>query len=184
LANSPAFRLAGELDMNRTKHLLVGAICAALWVSPGLAQEGTDPSAPAPEVNAVEIVRYEDEHSHASLEPARLDGKPGLAVIFKGTDDLHYYARAETAPAAGMQLKVAATSDRITFGDTVLPAWNIFTDPAGQKVEVYAGDFTVFVPLREDSIAGAAGKAKVTVRIAGIACTSMICLAPFEPPST
>ncbi len=166
--------------MNRTTHLLVCAICAALWVSPGLAQEGTNPSTSAPEADAVEIVRYEDEYSHASLVPARLDGKPGLAVVFKGTDDLHYYARAETVPAAGLQLKVEATSDSVKFGAALFPAWEIFVDLTGQEVEVYAGDFTVFIPIREESVAGPAGKARVTVQIAGLACTSKICLAPFE----
>ena len=49
----------------------------------------------------VEIVRYEDQSSRAHIEPARLEDKPGLAVVFEGTKDLHYYARDETAPAPG-----------------------------------------------------------------------------------
>ncbi len=133
--------------------------------------------APAPEADTVEIVRYEDEYSRARLAPARLGDKRGLAVVFKGTHDLHYYARAETAPVPGLQLKVEATSDRIEFGHAIFPAWEIFNDPTGAKVEVYAGDFTVFIPLQEDAVAGAA---EVTVRVAGVACTSMICLARFE----
>jgi hypothetical protein len=54
----------------------------------------------------VELVRLEKEFSSARLEPARMAGEAGVAVIFEGTDDLHYYAKAETAPAAGFELKV------------------------------------------------------------------------------
>ncbi|OHB63023.1 MAG: hypothetical protein A2Y76_14415 [Planctomycetes bacterium RBG_13_60_9] len=108
-----------------------------------------------------------------------MDGTPGLAVIFEGTQDLHYYARAETAPAPGLQLKVEATAPGIEFGEPVFPEWELFDDPTGQKIEVYVGDFTVFVPIRESSIRATA-KADVTVQIAGIACTSKLCLQPFD----
>ena len=97
---------------------------------------------------AAEIVRFEQEYSQARLEPARLDGRPGIAVVFEGTEDLHYYARPETAPAAGLELKITAESDTLEFGETVLPAWTIFDDPTGQKIQVYVGDFTAFIPIR------------------------------------
>ncbi|MHC4632278.1 MAG: hypothetical protein ACYS9C_13570 [Planctomycetota bacterium] len=89
----------------------------------------------------VELARVEKEFSSAHLEPARMGGEPGIAVIFKGTDDLHYYAKAETAPAAGFELKVEAKSDDFRFGQALFPKWEIITDPADNKVEVYAGHF-------------------------------------------
>jgi len=170
--------------MNRTKRLLVCAVCMALSAAPSLARNREDVRTPAPGTDAVELVRYEDESSHARLEPARLDGKSGLAVVFEGTDDLHYYARAETAPSLDLRLKVEAASDGIKFGDAVFPAWKVFTDPAGRKVEVYAGNFTVFVPILGESSAGTARDTRVTVRVTGIACTSKLCLRPFEKTLT
>jgi len=143
---------------------------------------------------SVELVKYKKEFSSARLEPARMGAKSGVAVIFEGTDDLHYYAKAETAPAAGLELKVEVESDDFSFGRPVFPKWSIFTDPLGTKVEVYVGRFTVFVPIKaatrqslpEDDFpvepleAPEAMPGDVIVRISGLACTSMICLPPFE----
>jgi thiol:disulfide interchange protein DsbD len=114
-----------------------------------------------------------------------MGGEPGVAVIFDGTDDLHYYAKAETAPAAGFELKVEAKSDDFRFGQALFPKWQLFTDPIGSKVEVYAGHFTVFVPMKAETDTAptkttAIDQANVKVKISGIACTSMVCLPPFE----
>ena len=117
------------------------------------------------------------------LEPARRNSQPGIAVIFEGTDDLHYYARPETAPAPGFELKVEAKSEGFDFGKAVFPRWSIFRDPLGKQVEVYAGNFTVFVPIETVRAAAeitAIGESDVKVKISGIACTSMACLSPFE----
>ncbi len=139
----------------------------------------TDPTTP------VELARAEKEFSSAHLEPARMGGEFGIAVIFEGTDDLHYYAKAETAPAAGFELKVEAKSDDFRFGQAIFPKWEIITDPTGSKVEVYAGHFTVFVPMKTKTDKAPAEttvieQGSVRVRITGIACTSMVCLQPFE----
>jgi thiol:disulfide interchange protein len=133
----------------------------------------------------VELVRVEKEFSSAHLEPARMGGEFGIAVIFEGSDDLHYYAKAETTPAAGFELKVEAKSDDFRFGQPLFPKWEIITDPADNKVEVYAGHFTVFVPTKTKTDKAPAettviDQASVRVRISGIACTSMVCLPPFE----
>jgi len=131
----------------------------------------------------VELIRYEQEFSSASLEPARMGRQVGLAVIFTGTHDLHYYALAETAPAPGLELKVEAKSDDFAFGDAVFPQWEIFTDPVGKKVEVFAGDFIVFIPIEKINVSTSTNeidKSDVEVKISGIACTSKICLSPFE----
>ncbi len=131
----------------------------------------------------IELVRSEKEFSSARLEPARIGEKAGIAVIFEGTDDLHYYAKAETAPAPGLELKVQAESNDFTFGEVIFPKWHLFTDPLNKKIEVYEGNFTVFVPITEVSAptdTTLTDKGNVEVRISGIACTSKICLPPFE----
>ena len=132
----------------------------------------------------VEIVRHESQYSRAHVELARLGDKPGLAVVFEGTNDLHFYASDETAPAPGLKLKVEATADTLRFDPAVFPKWEIFNDDAIGKIQVYVGNFTVFLPFRQESISLAGQKAAVTVRIAGIACTSQLCLPPFEKTLT
>ncbi len=159
--------------------LVVCAIGAALLGGLGSAVAEATQGA-----DAVEIVRYESQYSRAHVEPARLDDKPGLAVVFEGTKDLHFYASDETAPAPGLKLKVEATSDALRFEPAVFPKWEVFNDAAIGKIQVYVANFTVFVPIRQESISSAGQKAAVTVQIAGIACTSQLCLPPFEKTVT
>ncbi len=130
-----------------------------------------------------ELVRSEKEFSSARLEPAQMGPKAGIAVIFEGTDDLHYYAKPETAPAAGLELKVEAKSDDFAFGQALFPKWHLFTDPLDNKIEVYAGHFTVFIPItavKAPTKTTVIEEGDIEVRISGIACTSKICLPPFE----
>jgi len=159
--------------MKKTKHILCFVFCVgwAIWGSPGWGMN-------IPE--ATQIVRFESEESTAHLTPARWEGRPGIAVVFRGTQDLHYYARSETAPAPGMQLKITATSNDLRFDAAVLPEWSLFDDPLGQQIEVYVGDFIAFVPIREESIPADKSEIPVPVEITGIACTSQLCLPPFE----
>lgn len=128
----------------------------------------------------VEIARYEDEFSSAMLEPAQYDGRKGIAVVFSGTEDLHYYAREETTPAPGLQLIIDVQSPTLDFDKPVFPEWEIFRDPIGIDVEVYVGDFAVFVPFAESVELEGKEPADVTVKLTGIACTSKLCLSPFE----
>jgi thiol:disulfide interchange protein len=148
-------------------------------------QNSTEPGSTInPDVTtSIELVRSGKEFSSARLEPAHMDSKTGIAVIFEGTDDLHYYAKAETAPAAGLELKVEAKSDNFDFGQTLFPKWHLFTDPLNNKIEVYEGNFTVFIPIttvKTPTKTAVIDKGDIEVKIAGIACTSKICLPPFE----
>ena len=166
--------------MKGLSYTLLVVFWAALCGTSAVAQDSVAANPPEPRADATRIVQHEDEVSYVHLKPARRDDQPGLAVVFEGTDDLHYYARSETAPAPGLQLKVSAEADGIEFGEAIFPDWEPFRDALGQDVEVYVGDFVVFVPILTDSLADAQGSVDVTVKIAGIACTSMLCLPPFE----
>lgn len=131
--------------------------------------------------NTVELARYGQEFSSAHLEPSRMGSRSGIAVIFEGTEDLHYYARPQTAPGEGLDLKVEAKSDILSFAEPVFPKWEFFQEPTGGKVEVYAGNFTVFIPFDFESMGAVElEEADIEVKITGVACTSNICLAPFE----
>jgi len=136
--------------------------------------------ASAADANAVEIARHEAEFSSVRFEPARMGGQAGIAAIFEGTHDLHYYASPKTAPAPGFELKIKATSEDLEFGDPVFPKWQVITDPVGTKVEVYAGNFTVFLPIKSANAGAESKVSNVQVKITGITCTSALCLPPFE----
>jgi thiol:disulfide interchange protein len=171
-----------------SKHTLLTGVLWTLWISVFTCPvSGQNTNQLSSEVNldaatVVELVKHEKEFSSVRLEPARLDDKAGLAVIFEGTDDLHYYAKAGTAPAPGFELKVQAKSDSFDFGPALFPKWHLFTDTLGKEIEVYEGNFNIFVPIKTvkalpETLTSVAG---VQIRISGIACTSKVCLPPFE----
>ena len=133
---------------------------------------------------SVEIARSENEVSSAYLVPARMAESHGIAVIFEGTDDLHYYAVASAANA-GYNLKLEAKSDVFTFDEVIFPKWGTFFDKALEKsIEVYSGNFSVFIPIAAVTAKSDADQliklVDVEVKITGVACTSKICLPPFE----
>jgi len=130
----------------------------------------------------VVLAKHKTESSGVRVEPARLDSTHGIALIFEGTDDLHYYAEPDTAPAPGLELKVKAESDQFEFGPAVFPQPEPFTDSLGRKIKVYEGRFAVFLPIIgvKSTAAATVEKARVEVTISGIACTSRVCLSPFE----
>lgn len=144
--------------------------CVLLANSCGWGQNtSTIPTSP------VKLTGNEQQSSSARLEVARMDGQAGIAVIFEGPNELHYYARAETAPAASFELKVEAKSENFVFGKPVLPKWDIIVDPLGKNVEVYAGRFTVFVPIKTVKVPTEL-TGRVEVKISGQACTDIVCL--------
>jgi thiol:disulfide interchange protein len=131
----------------------------------------------------VELARYEQEFSSVRLEHARMNSHFGIAVVFEGTDDLHYYAKADTAPAPEYKLTIQAKSNDFDFDDVVFPKWKLFEDPVGKQVEVYSGHFIVFIPIvtiRAPTPVTVIEQGDVEVTISGMACTSTICLQPFE----
>jgi len=132
---------------------------------------------------AVELVRYQEQFSTTRVEPSRMGQYNGVAIIFEGTDDIHYYAKSETAPAPGFELKVEAKSDDFWFGEPLFPKWHVFTDGLGNKIEVYSGRFTIFVPIKAvkaPTKTAVIEQGDIEIKISGIGCTSMVCLPPFE----
>ncbi|MHC5191070.1 MAG: protein-disulfide reductase DsbD family protein, partial [Planctomycetota bacterium] len=125
------------------------------------------------------ITKYEDQTSSASVRPVRVNGQAGVAVEFEGTDDLHYYATAEGAPAPHLKLKVSAAADGVGFSPAIFPEHVYFNDAVKGKIEVFVGNFTVFIPLAGEPVLNAAKPKNATVTIEGIACTSELCLSPF-----
>ncbi|MHC4266606.1 MAG: protein-disulfide reductase DsbD family protein, partial [Planctomycetota bacterium] len=160
-----------------TKAILSSLICVAVLNINLWAQQNPEPVTSS---DAVRIVSNLKEFSDAQIKPAKMDGQKGLSVIFQGSDDMHYYAKSETAPAPNLQLKIIADSNDFKFGKTMLPQWGIFKDLTGKDVEVYVGNFKAFLPIIETVETALENPSDVTVKITGIACTSQICLPPFE----
>ncbi len=159
--------------MEGIRNVLVFVVCAVLWSSGAFAQDGP-----------TEIVRSELEQSTAHLKAAQWEGRSGIAVVFEGTEDIHYYARRETAPGPGLELTITATADGLEFEKAILPAWKIVEDPTGRQVEVYVGNFSVFIPIRAESTPADKKEIAAAVQITGIACTSAMCLPPFDQTLT
>ncbi len=125
------------------------------------------------------------QESYVHAYGAKMGDQPGIAVEFEGTDDLHFYANPETSIAPDLVLRAQAASDAIEFADGIYPEVEFFSDPAlNKQVEVWIGDFVIFLPFA-DSSQGTAGwsesaQVDAAVTVTGIACTSMVCLQPFE----
>ncbi|MHC4188028.1 MAG: hypothetical protein ACYSRQ_07535, partial [Planctomycetota bacterium] len=104
------------------KAILSSLICVAAFNINLLAQPNPEP---VTSPDAVRIVSYNKEFSYAQIEPAQMDGQKGLSIIFQGSDDMHYYAKSETAPAPDLQLKIIAESDYLEFDEAMFPKWDI-----------------------------------------------------------
>ncbi len=127
----------------------------------------------------IELVRYEQQVSGVTFMTGERQDHIGMVVVFKGTEDLHYYADANSAPLPGLELTVSPSSAQLTFAQAVYPRPVPYSDPALNKpINVYVGDFEVFLPILQTP--KQAGPFEVLVTIKGIACTSQICLAPFS----
>ncbi len=162
----------GMTEMNAKKHILACAVFVTCLGGAALGATG---------VETIEMARVESEYSYVQLRVARVDDQPTLAVVFTGTDDLHYYARSETAAAPGSNLKIRPSAEGVTFGEPVFPDWEQFYDLAQEKnVEVYVGNFEILVPV----LSKPTEPATLAVQITGMACTSQVCLRPFEKALT
>lgn len=127
----------------------------------------------------VEITRHEDQHSVAKLIAVRYNNTPAVAVKFTGTDDLHFYADPATAPAPDLILKAVPQTANLQFSNTLYPRPSLFYDASYKKeIEVYVGDFYLILPII--SYPEQSQPLTVTVQLTGIACTSKLCLRPFD----
>ncbi len=157
----------------RTKQL------TRLWILGILICAGPIIARAENETGLIGIYEYETERSGVRLYLDIQDGQRGITAAFEGTDDLHYYATEDGAPAPGLNLKLSAAGEGIAFAPAVFPEYTIFEDPGlGKEVPVHVGNFKVFIPalsgLDQDT------SARIEVSLSGIACTSKLCLMPFR----
>jgi len=161
--------------MKRGMTILVCAI--SLWMSWSAGAQ-----LPVPE-GYTQLAASGDEFSAAKLVAARTQGQDGVGVLFEGSEDLHYYADAESAPLEGMELTLVAEAEGLIFGTPILPQSNLFRDPAlDETINVFVGQFQVFIPLT--SVPDPAQTYSVKLTIDALTCTSTACLPPFTQSLT
>ena len=123
-------------------------------------------------------VRVEQQY-----KTVRPEGQSALAVHFKLKKDWHFYASAKTAPGQ-MNLKIEPSArGSIEFSEVILPKWHMYFDKVSeQKLEVFSGDFTVYVPFSVAS--DASGKVPIEIKLAGAICSDELCRAFEEKLAT
>ncbi|MBN2589459.1 MAG: thioredoxin family protein [Sedimentisphaerales bacterium] len=152
--------------------ILLSVFCA--WGN----ENGSNSAIPDTNSASILFAEYEQEYSKIHIEPARLNSQFGFVAIFEGTSDLHYYANPETAPVPEYILTIKAESDDFTFDEPNLPQSKIFNDPLGNQADVYAGNFTVFIPIQNYE-SPETSTSTINITISGQVCTSATCLLPI-----
>ncbi|ARN57006.1 protein-disulfide reductase DsbD family protein [Sedimentisphaera salicampi] len=127
----------------------------------------------------VEIISYQDYTSAAEAGLVRgSKNRLAVEVDFTGSEVIHYYADQSTAPG-GRVLSVSLADPDLSAGSAVYPETSLYVDKQGKSYEVYEGDFSVYIPVKQE-----AEKSGADVIIEGIGCAGDTCLPPFEKSLT
>ena len=132
--------------------------------------------AESPDVIKTETVTIGVEQQYELVRPG---GKSALALRFEAKEGWHLYASEETAPG-GMNLKVRPEGpDYISFGEAIFPESHSYFDKTlNLKLEVYSGEFTVYVPFTVAEISGGQQEVTVEVEVEGAVCSDIQCRVP------
>jgi thiol:disulfide interchange protein len=130
----------------------------------------------SPDVIKTETVTISVEQQYGSVRPG---GKSALALRFEAKEGWHLYASEETAPG-GVNLKIRpAGPDYIIFGEAIFPESHSYFDKTlNLKLEVYSGEFTVYVPFTVAETSSGQQEATVEVGIEGAVCSGIQCRVP------
>lgn len=130
----------------------------------------------SPDVIKTETVTIGVEQQYESVRPG---GKSALALRFEAKEGWHLYASEETA-SGGMNLKIRpAGPDYISFSEAIFPESHSYFDKTlNLKLEVYSGEFTVYVPFTVAETSGGQQEATVEIGIEGAVCSDIQCRVP------
>jgi len=136
---------------------------------------------PAPgNIIKTDVVTISIEQQYDVVQPG---SKSALAVHFELKEDWHFYASVETAPG-GMSLKIKPLAKKpVDFSELIFPQPHFYFDKfSGRELEVFSGEFTVFIPfsVAVDPLLPESGSAgvDVTVGIEGAVCSDIQCRVP------
>jgi thiol:disulfide interchange protein len=127
-----------------------------------------------------DVVTISIEQQYETVAP---DSNSALAFHFEMKKSWHFYASAETAPG-GMNLKIkpsVETKDVITFSQPIFPSSHSYFDKTlNEKIEVFSGNFTVFLPFHvgEPRTAGTYTDIDIEIGIEGAVCSDVQCRVP------
>ena len=126
-----------------------------------------------------DIVTISVERQHDAVQPG---GKSALAVHFELKKDWHFYASVKSAPG-GMNLKFKPSfPSYINFSEPIFPEAELYFDRAlGKKLEVFSGNFTVFLPFtvsQDMPKTEGTWNTLVTIKIEGAVCSGGECRMP------
>jgi len=126
-----------------------------------------------------DIVTISVEQQHSFVNPY---SKSALAIHFQLKESWHFYASAKTAPG-GTNLKVKAPErGLIGFSEPIFPQPQLYFDKfLGKELEVFSGNFTVYLPFMVADIK--TGSAEdivelVKIGIEGAVCSGFQCRMP------
>jgi thiol:disulfide interchange protein len=106
---------------------------------------------------------------HPSIKP---DSNSAIQIKFNLAKDWHFYADEKNAPQ-GTSLKITAQGQNIIFFEPIFPKSQIHFDPiTNQKVAVYSGQFSIFVPFKADINAQ---NTEIKVVIEALSCSQQLC---------
>jgi hypothetical protein len=126
-----------------------------------------------------DVVAISVERQHETVEPG---GKSALSVHFEMKKDWHFYASAESAPG-GMNLNLMPSAEKsISFSEPIFPQPHSYFDKTlDKKLEVFSGEFTVFLPFsvsEPDLTNGKPIDVVVKIGVEGAVCSDVQCRVP------
>ena len=134
---------------------------------------------PSCNIIKTDIVTISVEQQYERVQPG---SKSALAIHFELQKDWHFYASAKTAPG-GMNLKIKPSfPSYIDFSEPIFPEAELYLDGAlEKKLEVFSGNFTVFLPFTvSQDIPKMEGPRNtlVKIKIEGAVCSGVQCRMP------
>ncbi|HBG28477.1 MAG: hypothetical protein A2Y10_10745 [Planctomycetes bacterium GWF2_41_51] len=105
---------------------------------------------------------------HSQVTP---DSASAIEIRIEPAENWHFYASEKSTPE--MSLKVNVQGQGLLFGEPIFPkAQPYFDKVTNQKLEVYSGNFSVFVPFTSDINSTTTD---INVAVEGVACNDQLC---------
>ena len=135
-------------------------------------------AAPADTIKS-DIITIWLQQQHDFVNPS---SRSALAVHFQLEKDWYFYASKKTAPG-GVNLKLRPSAGKLTsFSEPIFPQPQLYFDKSsGQKLEVFGGSFTVYLPFMVADIKAVSVKKdveSVKIGIEGAVCSGFQCRMP------
>ncbi|MCK4913321.1 MAG: thioredoxin family protein [Planctomycetes bacterium] len=126
-----------------------------------------------------DVVAISVESQHEFVNPY---SNSALAIHFHLEDGWHFYGAAKTAPGQ-TNLKIKTITGKfINFSEPIFPASHLYFDElSGKKIEVFSGDFTVYLPFKTADIKTVSKEdiiEEVKIDISGAVCSARQCRMP------